>query len=310
MSWRRLRLACGLVMFTYLLLHLVMHALGNVSLDAMQRATLLHDAIWHSAPGTVLLYGAFAIHFSLALYALYARRSFRMGTGELTRLILGFSIIPLLLHHWAAGRWVWSTFGIERKYDVTLTVFFSLMPWWGWRQIIVLLIAWTHGCLGIHFWLRQRPWYPRYAPVLLASAVLVPTLALLGLYQGTRAALAAQPAEPSYYGSSESYGRPADSVVREATAALENKVYTAYFLLLAAVLVARGGRWMLERRRGTVAITYPDGQVVRVPIGYAVLEASRSARIPHASICGGRGRCTTCRVRVMRGLDSLPAPQA
>jgi len=48
---------------------------------------------------------------------------------------------------------------------------------------------------------------------------------------------------------------------------------------------------------------------VRVPLGYAVLEASRTARIPHASICGGRGRCTTCRVRVLRGVDTLPPPQ-
>jgi adenylate cyclase len=74
-------------------------------------------------------------------------------------------------------------------------------------------------------------------------------------------------------------------------------------------VAARGVRWLNERRRGVIAITYPGGQVVRVPVGYAVLEASRSARIPHASICGGRGRCTTCRIRILRGADSLPEPQ-
>jgi adenylate cyclase len=50
--------------------------------------------------------------------------------------------------------------------------------------------------------------------------------------------------------------------------------------------------------------------VVRVPIGYPVLEASRSAGIPHASICGGRGRCTTCRIRVLRGSEALPPPRS
>jgi adenylate cyclase len=55
-----------------------------------------------------------------------------------------------------------------------------------------------------------------------------------------------------------------------------------------------------------VRITYPGGREVRVPAGYPVLEASRDARSPHASICGGRGRCTTCRVRVLRGVESLP----
>jgi adenylate cyclase len=28
--------------------------------------------------------------------------------------------------------------------------------------------------------------------------------------------------------------------------------------------------------------------------------------IPHAAVCGGRGRCSTCRVRVTKGLDHLP----
>jgi adenylate cyclase len=85
-------------MLGYLTLHLAMHALGNVSFQAMEWGTWIHDAAWHSTPGTVALYGAFAIHFTLALYALYQRRSFRMGAGEWTRLLLGFSILPLLFH--------------------------------------------------------------------------------------------------------------------------------------------------------------------------------------------------------------------
>src|SRR5215469_12023018 len=98
MTIRRLRLAAGLVMLSYLAMHLTMHALGNISFQAMQWGTRIHDFVWHSAPGTIALYCALAIHFTLALYALYARRSFRMGSGELVRLVLGFSILPLLFH--------------------------------------------------------------------------------------------------------------------------------------------------------------------------------------------------------------------
>jgi len=101
-----------------------MHALGNVSFEAMQWGTRIHDFVWHSVPGTIALYGAFTVHFTLALYALYARRSFRMGAGELVRLLLGFSIIPLLLHHFAAERYVYSAFDVTRRYDVTLASFF------------------------------------------------------------------------------------------------------------------------------------------------------------------------------------------
>jgi adenylate cyclase len=41
-----------------------------------------------------------------------------------------------------------------------------------------------------------------------------------------------------------------------------------------------------------------------------VLEASRAAAIPHASLCGGRGRCSTCRTRIGAGLETVPVPSA
>jgi adenylate cyclase len=170
MTIRRLRLAAGLVMLCYLALHLTMHALGNISFQAMQWGTRIHDFVWHSAPGTIALYGALAIHFTLALYALYARRSFRMGAGELVRLVLGFSILPLLFHHFVAGRYVYSAFDVDRRYDVVLTAYFWFVPFWGWRQITVILVAWTHGCLGVHYWLRARSNYHRFAPILLTAA--------------------------------------------------------------------------------------------------------------------------------------------
>jgi adenylate cyclase len=47
-----------------------------------------------------------------------------------------------------------------------------------------------------------------------------------------------------------------------------------------------------------------------VPRGFSVLEASRFARFPHASVCGGRGRCSTCRIRVTHGLSILQSPSA
>jgi adenylate cyclase len=310
MTVRRLRLACGLVMFLYLTLHLTMHALGNASFQAMEWGTRIHDAVWHSTLGTVALYGAFAIHFTLALYALYQRRSFRMGAGELTRLLLGFSILPLLFHHFAAGRYVYSAFDVRRGYDAVLTVYFAFVPFWGWRQITVLLIAWTHGCLGVHYWLRQRPGYHRFFPAMLAFAVLLPVLALLGIWQGTRQVLAQWPVHPDWLQALVQDAHIRDASVNGPSWNVEVELYWTYVILVAFVFVARAVRWLIESRGGLISITYPGGRVVRVPIGCAVLDASRRAGIPHASICGGRGRCTTCRIRVLRGADTLPAPDA
>ena len=70
--------------------------------------------------------------------------------------------------------------------------------------------------------------------------------------------------------------------------------------------MARAIRPRLEPRLETIQITYPDGQNVVVPAGFSVLEASRFAKIPHASVCGGRGRCSTCRVRIVQGGDGIP----
>jgi adenylate cyclase len=310
MTIRRLRLAAGLIMLSYLTLHLSMHALGNVSFEAMQWGTRIHDFVWHSVPGTVVLYGAFAIHFTLALYALYARRSFRLGAGELVRLVLGFSILPLLLHHFAAGRYVYSAFNVTRRYDAVLTVYFSFVPFWGWRQVTVLLVAWTHGCLGVHYWLRARSAYHKFAPVLLTFATLLPVLALLGIWQGTRQVLAQRQLHPEWLQLTERDGHVLDPSVNGPSWNLEVQLYWIYVVLLALVFAAWAARWLVEHRRGLINIAYPGGRVVRVPVGYAVLDASRHASIPHAAICGGRGRCTTCRVRVLRGVDTLSPPSA
>ena len=91
---------------------------------------------------------------------------------------------------------------------------------------------------------------------------------------------------------------------------LEVQLYSIYVVLLALVFVAWAARWLVERRHGLINVVYPGGRVVRVPVGCAVLDASRRAGIPHAAICGGRGRCTTCRIRVLRGVDTLPPPSA
>ncbi|MGH6925251.1 MAG: adenylate/guanylate cyclase domain-containing protein [Propylenella sp.] len=248
--------------------------------------------------------------FTLALYALYARDSLRMGVGEWARLLLGFTILPLLLHHFAAGRYVYSAFDVTRNYDVVLTVYFSFFPHWGWRQVTVLLVAWTHGCLGLYFWLKPRPWFRRWSPVLLAAAVLLPVVSLLGIWQGTREVLAYGKANPEWFQAMVQNGHLRDPAVGGPSWALEVQLYWAYSILVALAFAGRWVRQVLERRRGRVLIEYPGGKSVRVPLGWAVLDASRMARIPHAAVCGGRGRCTTCRVRVLRSEEVLPPPEA
>ncbi|MCJ2072326.1 adenylate/guanylate cyclase domain-containing protein [Methylobacterium sp. J-030] len=307
LTLRRLRLASGLVLFGYVLTHLINHALGNVSLAAMEDGLTVVTALWLNPLGLALLYGALLLHILLGLQALYASRFFRLRASEILQLVSGLLIPPLLVSHITGTRVAFATEGLDKGYAQELYAFWVAAPMLGAMQVTVLVIAWIHGCAGLYFWLRLKPGFERAAPVMLALAVLVPVVALLGFAQGGRAirALAQDPAwravalQPVHVGLPDQVARLAD---------IRDRMLLVYAGLVAAVIGARGARTLAEIQRGTVRLSYPDGRVVRVPRGTSVLEASRRNRIPHASVCGGRGRCSTCRIRVTDGSDGTPSP--
>ncbi|WP_457107488.1 adenylate/guanylate cyclase domain-containing protein [Methylobacterium sp. P5_C11] len=307
LNLRRLRLASGLILFGYVLTHLLNHALGNVSLDAMEDGLDLVTAVWLNPVGLTLLYGALVTHLLLGLQALYAARFFHWRPSEALQLVSGLLIPTLLISHITATRISFVTEGLDKGYAQELYAFWIASPTQGLLQVTVLVLAWIHGCMGLYFWLRLKPAFGRIAPWLLALAVLVPVLALLGFAQGGRMilTLAQDPAWRAVALQPVHVGLP-DQVAR--LAAIRNGLLGTYAGLVAAVLVARGARTLAEVKRGTIRLSYPDGRVVRVPRGTSVLEASRRNRIPHASVCGGRGRCSTCRIRVTDGSDGAPTP--
>jgi len=77
--------------------------------------------------------------------------------------------------------------------------------------------------------------------------------------------------------------------------------------LIISVLIARVIRHYWRNRHGSHTIRLPDGRKLAAPQGQTILETLRIHGVPHASVCGGRGRCTTCRVHVGDAIDHLPA---
>ena len=307
-AWiRPLRLSCGLVLYFYLLTHFTNHALGLISLDAMASGREWFLALWRNPLGTVVLYGALIVHWLLGLWLIYRRRTLRMPFWEASQILLGLAVPPLLASHVVGTRLAHSLFGAEDSYTRLLLTFWVVNPWAGFRQSVLLLIAWIHGCIGLHFWLRLRPWYRRSFTVILSAWVLVPVLAWLGFAEAGRH-VATLAREPGFTQRVMAESRMPPAQARARLQEIETRLVRTTWILLAATLLARAGREFLSRRRSTIRVSYPGGQYAQVPLGWTVLEASRAAGIPHASVCGGRGRCSTCRVRVAGDPMELPAP--
>jgi adenylate cyclase len=309
MNIRRVRIVTGLVLFTYLTTHLLNHSLGLISLDAMEAGRVWFLALWRNPIGTIALYGALLTHFALALYAIYQRRHLRLRLGEALQLALGLCIPLILATHFVGTRVAYERYGIEDLYAKIVLGFWRQNPTLGVRQAALVVIAWTHGCIGLYFWLRLRPWFPRVAAALYAFALLLPVCALLGFVHAGQEVDYHVEHDPGWIERLNARTNVLRPSQRDDLSDTRDAVVYGFWALLAAVLAARGARHAFERRR-RICITYPDGRQARVPRGFTVLEASRFARIPHASVCGGRGRCSTCRIRVVKGSESLPPPSA
>ena len=104
MTLQRLRLASGLVLAAFVVSHLANHALGIVSVQAMEAVQDWRTALWRSLPGTALLIAAFATHLVLTLSKFIRRRAWRMPRWEAAQLVLGLCIPALLFPHIAATR--------------------------------------------------------------------------------------------------------------------------------------------------------------------------------------------------------------
>ena len=306
-SIRQVRFACGLVLFTYLVSHFLNHALGNISLDALAFGVHYHILFWQFLPVAILFYTAVLVHGGLGIWALYERRQFRWKAMEPLQLVLGLSIPALIVAHVVGVRLGHTLFGQTKLYPQVLHGYWVVWPYKMWLTLSVLIIAWIHGSIGLYFWLRMKSFFKPAAPFLLAAAVLVPTLATLGLYQAGRTVIS-ESASAEWRAANLSQTIVGTPPQQQTLGRVTEYFLIGYLGLIAFVLVARGARALIERRGGMISLSYGNGRTVRVPKGLSVLEASLRHQVPHASVCGGRARCSTCRIRVIGDHSSLPAP--
>lgn len=302
----RLRIGSGLVLFLYALTHFWIIGLGLFSADIMDQAQEGRIMLTRSIIGNILLYGSLFIHAGLAIGSLAGRRTFRMPMTEAAQIAMGIAIPVLLIAHVVHTRVAHEVFDLNDRMGYIMVLLYGHID--ALKQSALLLIVWVHGCLGLHMWLRSRAWWRRLIPTLVGFAVLLPAFALAGfLVEGRRlVALFAQETERAKM--FQTFNWP-DADMFVWLIALSEWLMIGFIALLVGVVLVYLVRRTL-RKRNSVRISYVGGSVIDAPKGHTLLEMSRAHGVPHTALCGGRGRCTTCRVVVEEGLDLIDPPSA
>ena len=284
---RGLRLGTGLVLATYLILHMLNLALGLLSIEAMEGFRKAVTEIWYHPLGGPILYVSFLTHFLLALWSLYRRSNLKLKPWEAMQLTLGLLILPLAASHMIGIRLRAELYHVEVTYPQVIAKYW-LEPWLGWRQVLLVGVIWLHMTIGLHYWLRLKPWYPRALPVLYLAAALLPVLALLGLLR-TGQTIAPELDSPGWVAQLFSPFKPEQETV---LAAVEYWALGVMAGLLLLTLAAREIRRAIRNHFGSFRLSLETGRRLVAPVGVTILEAVRAADIPHASVCGVRSMFT------------------
>ena len=294
-AWERdLRLGAGVVLVVFVTTHLTNHALGIFGIEVLNTVQDWRWNMWHEQPGASLLYAAFAVHVLLGLKRIVARRTWRMPLEEAAQIVLALLIPFFLVNHFIGTRLLNDFFDAHEYYDQVLA---RIWPRGGLNQSALVGVVWAHAAIGMHYALRTKSWWPKWREAALIIAVLVPLLALAGFVSAAREVAALKPQPPE--------------LTPEQLAGLRSMLERAHnglivgFASLAAIIAVRA---VILWRRRQIKITYSGhGEFAAAP-GQSLLETSRRSGIPHPAICGGRARCSTCRVLVTAGADGLQPP--
>jgi adenylate cyclase len=291
---RSARLWSGIILMVFVTSHFLNHALGIFGVGVMSDVQEWRSGFWRSRLGTVLLVGAAATHVAFALWRVVSRRTWRMPRLEVLQIVLGILIPFLLLGHVVGTRMLSSLGGIDDNYANVLRY---LWPGNALTQSLALLVVWTHGVIGLYYAFHVRRWFAPLRIPLAITAALVPALALAGFVAAGREAALITVAQEAFTDKQLSLQQSLMAGGRWAIAAV---LMAAVAFVAIRLIRARLGSRLTIRYLG-------HGQVTTAP-GSTLLEISRNNGIPHPSACGGRGRCSSCRVLVLQGHEGLAPP--
>jgi len=304
---RNLRIITGIALFVFVAMHLLNMAMGLISLEALDQSRVNFMFLWHNPVGSFVLATSLLIHGALGLVAVYWRNTLQMTRYDLIQTVSALLIIPLLASHVLGVTLAANMLAFEPSYHSILAVFWVQAPAEGLRQVLVVGVTWIHGCTGLFTWMRLKAWWPKVAVIAYPLAVIIPVSALLGFVEAGNQVIELSANSVAIAPSISPEAAAERAALFDLYNTIKWTIILSYIAIVAVVLIARKIRLSIANT-GMVTLSYLTGDTIRIEGGISLLEAAELHDLPHANICKGRGRCGTCRVRIMSSSIELPAP--
>lgn len=301
----RLRSVTGIVILAYVVVHMGNHMAALVSISFADAMLDVIRSIIRISVISIILYASLFIHAGLGIYSLVSKRSLRMRKLDWIQLATGLLIPWILIGHAYVGGYATRYLGINDSYELTTLATWVFDPLSVAFLSIMLILAWGHGVIGINNLFRFNPTYQRLRPALIVLAWVFPILSLLGYASSGKEMIAKVMADQNIIGQAMMNAQLSMEMAAFLTN-VNNAVLKYYPLGLMTLIPISILFYLIRNRKKDITITYPGNRVVYADHGISVLDASRQNGIAHMSMCGGRGRCSTCRIRVVSSLSTLP----
>ena len=148
---RRIRLGSGLFLLLFVACHLCNLAIGLASVDTMERWRGVLLTPWQTGLGQSLLLATAIVHGGLGLASLASRHSLAMSRTDWVQLLLGLATPPLLVNH-VVGLQVTSDLvaRFNADYGYVLAVYWRYAPLLALQQLLVVVVVWVHGAIGLY----------------------------------------------------------------------------------------------------------------------------------------------------------------
>lgn len=305
---RRSRTISGCILFFYVFTHLLNHSLGLISLDTMEQGRAIFLKFWRHDILFYVLYGALSIHFLLGVYALARRRSFRMSRKEWIRNSCAVLIPFFLASHLSVTLWGSRFLGLNDSYAFMIISTYIFDPFGYIILGLMLMLVWTHGSIGIIGLVEFREFYSKRRGLFQGLILGLPLIAYGGYIRASIELSEASQSNPITILELISNSNFTAEIGEKIVSLSDLLQFLVYPILLSLFVAFYFIRNLLEKRFNSIQVQYTDGTNINVSRGSSLLEASHKAGRYHESVCGGRGRCTTCRVRVTSSLGELPKP--